>query len=231
MKTHYLIWDLPLRLFHWLLVSTFFSLWITAELGSEYMQYHMYCGYFMLFLLCFRIIWGIVGTTHSRFLSFIPTWPRLKSYLKPSSTYDKLKPAGHNPLGAGMVFLMLLLLSAQAISGLFITDDVYSSGPYYGTLEGDWEKLFKRLHDVCFALLQACVALHISAIAFYKIAKKKSLVLPMLTGKKSSKDVNANDAINGSKLILALLVTAVVAAFIYWLVVINVPAAEDYYYY
>jgi len=171
-KPYYLIWDLPLRLFHWLLVITFLALWLTAELGSEYMQYHMYCGYLMLFLLCFRLIWGVLGTTHAKFATFFPTWTKLKSYLsEPSSSVP-----GHNPLGAAMVFVMLALLILQAISGLFITDDVFASGPYYGALDGDWEKLFNRLHDVCFTLLQVCVALHLVAIVFYKISKGKSLV-------------------------------------------------------
>lgn len=231
MKANYLIWDLPVRLFHWLLVSTFLAQWITAELGSEYMQYHIYCGYFMLFLLSFRVLWGLIGTKHARFLSFFPTWSRLKSYLKPAPTCDRLEPAGHNPMGASMILVMLVLLFAQSISGLFITDDVYSSGPYYGVLEGDWEKLCNRLHDICFTLLQVCVSLHVAAIAFYKIAKNKNLVLPMLTGKKSSDEVKAEDAINGSKLAIALVLALIVAAFIYWLVVVNVPVIEDYYYY
>ena len=173
MKTYYLIWDLPTRLFHWLLVSTFLAQWITAELGSETMQYHIYCGYFMLFLLSFRLVWGLIGTKHAQFLSFFPTWSRLKSYLKPASKYDRFEPPGHNPMGASMILVMLILLFAQAISGLFITDDVYSSGPYYGLLDGDWEKLFNRLHDVCFTMLQVCVAIHVSAIAFYRFAKKE----------------------------------------------------------
>lgn len=230
MNSHYLIWDLPTRLFHWLLVLTFSALWITAELGSEYMQYHMYCGYFMLFLVIFRVIWGILGTTHAKFQSFFPTWSRLKSYLNSFKSSDDISTPGHNPFGAGMVLLMLLLLLTQAISGLFITDDVFSSGPYYGVLEGGWEKLAKRLHDICFTLLQICVALHIAAIVFYKIAKKKNLVLPMFTGNKSSEDVKAEDEIKSSKIVRALIVAVVVAAFIYWLVVINAPEIEEFYY-
>lgn len=231
MKKNYLIWDLPTRLFHWLLVLTFGALWGTAELGSEYMQYHMYCGYFMLFLIGFRLVWGVVGTTHARFSSFFPTISRLKTYLKTTPTQEKLNTPGHNPLGAIMVFGMLLLLLAQAVSGLFITDDVFTSGPYSGVLEGDWQKLANRVHDVCFTLLQACIALHIAAIIFYKGVKNKNLVKPMITGKKSSGDVNAEVSIKHSKLILALVVAAIIAVIVYWLVVINAPVIEEYYYY
>lgn len=230
MKSHYLIWDLPIRLFHWLLVLTFSASWITAELGSEYMQYHIYCGYFMLFLISFRLIWGVLGTKHAKFLNFFPTRARLRTYLKSfSSDGDKNAP-GHNPLGAVMVLVMLLLLLAQAVSGLFITDDVFSSGPYYGVLDGSWEKLANRLHDVCFTLLQICIALHIAAIIFYKLAKNKNLVVPMFSGKKQSEDVKPEDEIKSSKLISALLIAAIVAGFIYWLVVINVPVTEEFYY-
>ncbi|NTS78369.1 cytochrome b/b6 domain-containing protein [Catenovulum sp. SM1970] len=231
MKSQHLIWDLPLRLFHWLLVLTFIALWASAEMGSEYMQYHMYAGYFMLFLLTFRVVWGIAGTKHAQFLSFFPTPARLKAYLKPSENIAKREPAGHNPLGAMMVFAMILLLFTQAVSGLFITDDVFSSGPYYGSVGGDLETLFNRLHDICFTLIQACIALHLVALAFYKFTKKKSLVQAMFTGKKSSADVKKEDAINSSKLVTAIVLAIIVAVFVYWLVVINAPVIEDYYYY
>ena len=230
MKVRYLIWDLPTRLFHWLLVLTFSALWITAELGSEYMQYHIYCGYFMLFLVSFRLVWGLIGTTHARFFVFFPSWQRLKSYINTFGSSNARETAGHNPLGALMVVMMLLLLLLQAVSGLFITDDVFSSGPYYGVLDSSWEKLFKRLHDICFTLLQICVALHIAAIVFYKIVKKKSLVLPMVTGKKSAEDTKAEDEIKSSKLIRALIIAVVIAVFVYWLVEINAPVMDDYYY-
>lgn len=231
MKKDYLIWDLPLRLFHWLLVLTFGALWLTAELGSEYMEYHMYCGYFMLFLLGFRVIWGLVGTTHAKFINFFPTLSRVRNYLAPKSSKENNKVAGHNPMGAIMVFLMLSLLLAQAVSGLFITDDVFTSGPYNGVLEGDWQKLANRVHDLGFTLLQAFVALHVAAIIFYKVVKKTNLVKPMFTGKKSSEDVTEASSIKHSKLLIALVVAVLVAVFIYWLVVVNAPVIEEYYYY
>jgi len=231
MKKDYLIWDLPLRLFHWLLVLTFGALWLTAELGSEYMEYHMYCGYFMLFLLGFRVIWGLVGTTHAKFINFFPTLSRIKNYVVPKSSKENNKVAGHNPMGAIMVFLMLSLLLAQAVSGLFITDDVFTSGPYNGVLEGDWQKLANRVHDLGFTLLQAFVALHVAAIIFYKVVKKTNLVKPMFTGKKSSEDVTEASSIKHSKLLIALVVAVLVAVFIYWLVVVNAPVIEEYYYY
>ena len=130
-----------------------------------------------------------------------------------------------------MVFLMLLLLTLQAISGLFISDDVFSSGPYYGSVGDDLEKIFNRLHDVCFTLLQICVGLHLAAMAFYKVGKGINLVLPMLTGKKSSMEVNQKDAIASSKTKIAIIVALCAAAFIYWLVIVNAPVIEDYYYY
>jgi len=229
MKTHYLVWDLPLRLFHWLLVLTFSGLWLTAELGSEYMQYHVYCGYFMLFLLTFRVIWGILGTQHSKFVSFFPTFSRVRAYLTPKP--NQIEPAGHNPLGAMMVFLMLLLLFTQAISGLFITDDIFTSGPYNGVLESRWEKLCDQLHYWCFTLLQVCVLLHLAAMVFYKIKKNKNLVVPMFTGKKSSDEISEQEGIKHSKLFLAVIIAIAVAAFVYWLVVINAPVLDVFYYY
>jgi cytochrome b len=231
MKEKYLVWDIPTRLFHWLLVMTFACSWATYELGSDYMQYHVYSGYFMLFLLSFRIVWGFVGTVHARFSSFFPTLNRVADYLQAAQVGNNTNTAGHNPLGAAMVFLMLLLLLGQVVSGLFISDDVFTQGPYYGAVEGNWEKLFNSMHDLCFTALQICIALHVAAIVFYKLVKKVNLVLPMFHGKKSADEINENDAIENSRLAVALLVAILAVVFVYWLVVINAPVIEEFYYY
>ena len=122
-----LIWDLPLRLFHWLFAISILASWYTSEQEGEMIEQHMQLGYFILGLVVFRIIWGFVGTKHARFSQFFPTPFKIINYLKSSQSDEQNKHAGHNPLGSLMVFLMLLLILLQAVSGLFINDDIFSS--------------------------------------------------------------------------------------------------------
>jgi cytochrome b len=228
MSKKYLIWDLPLRLFHWCFAFTVLGCWYTAEQGTDLVEIHMQLGFVTLGLILFRIVWGVIGTTHARFSQFIPLPKDLANYLT-SSKYNKKTP-GHNPLGALMVIFMIVLVMAQAISGLFINDDVFSSGPYYGTLSQDLEKIMFFIHHNVFDFMIAAIILHVFAISYYWLIKKQNLILPMITGKKSAKEVKASDAIAHSKLLLAILLVLLCGFFIYWLVIINVPVVEEYFY-
>jgi cytochrome b len=129
-----------------------------------------------------------------------------------------------------MVIMMILLISAQAISGLFINDDVFSSGPYYGSLSRELEQLMSFLHHNTFDFMIGAIVLHILAIGYYWRVKKQNLVIPMITGKKVSDQVKATDAIPHSKLILASIIAVCCIGFVYWLVIINAPVIEEFYY-
>lgn len=228
-KKH-LIWDLPLRIFHWALVITIFGSWYTSEQDNGLIDLHLTFGYVTLGLITFRVLWGVWGTKHSQFKNFVPTPYRLISYLKKEERSQTTHSAGHNPAGSLMVVFMLTLILLQAISGLFMNDDIFTSGPYYGVVDGDIEAVLVYIHRNSFDFILGAIALHILTIMFYKKVKKKSLVLPMITGKKSSEDVPEKHAIKHSKIVMALIIALAVAAFIYWLVVINAPVVEEYYY-
>jgi len=190
----------------------------------------MQLGYFALGLLIFRILWGFVGTKHSLFISFIPSPKRLISYVKDLRNKKEAISAGHNPLGSLMVILMIILVSLQAVSGLFINDDVFSSGPYYDSVSKDVERVMMFLHHNVFDFMIAAIVLHLLAVAYYVRVKKQSIILPMITGKKPTNKLNKTDGIKHSKLWLALLLLVIVVAFVYWLVVLNAPVIEEYYY-
>jgi len=228
MKKKHLIWDLPLRLFHWAFAATVFGSWYTANQGSDLIEIHIKLGFFALALLVFRILWGLIGPKYARFSQFIPSPKSLYLYL--SNPKEKIATPGHNPLGALMVVLMILLISIQAISGLFINDDVFSSGPYYGSVSKEVEKIMAFLHHNTFDFMIAAIFLHLAAITFYWLVKKENLVLPMITGNKNAKQVKASDAIPGSKIVLACIIAICCVAFIYWLVVLNAPVLEESYY-
>jgi len=227
---HVLIWDLPLRLFHWLFACTVIASWYTSDQDNDLIDIHMKLGYFTLGLLVFRILWGFVGTKHSKFISFFPTPSRLSLYINEFKSNRVKNSPGHNPLGSLMVFLMIFLISLQAISGLFINDDVFSSGPYYDSVSKEVERVMFFLHHNVFDVMIAAIALHLLAIAYYVRVKKQSLILPMITGKKPKHLVDASDSIKHSKILLAVLLALAVSAFIYWLVVVNAPIIEAYYY-
>jgi len=230
MKNQRLIWDLPVRLFHWCLVVTLTGLWYTSEQEGEMTELHMQLGYVALGLVCFRIVWGFLGTKHALFTQFVPKPAELKAYVKKSTQPQNKQYAGHNPLGSLMVLLMLFLILLQAVTGLFITDDIFSSGPYNGVLDENLEGLMATIHHYGFDLITIAIALHVGAVMYYAVKKGKNLVVPMITGKKPEQEVDETDVITHSKLIVALVIVAVVVAFLYWLLVVNAPVVEEYYF-
>jgi len=229
MVKKHLIWDLPLRIFHWLFALTIAGSWYTSEQNSDFIEYHMLLGYFALGLLVFRVSWGIVGPKHARFSQFIPSFKTLIHYIKCIKQKKKYYSPGHNPLGSLMVILMIVLIALQAVSGLFIDDDVFSAGPYYGSITSETEKIMSFLHHNLFDIMIISIVLHLSVITYYWKVKKENLVLPMITGKKSASMVNKKDAIKSSRIPLAILVGLASIFFVYWLVVLNAPIIEEFY--
>ncbi len=209
MKVTIHIWDLPLRLFHWLLVVSIAAAYITAKLGGELIDWHGRIGIFILGLLIFRIVWGFLGSTHARFVSFFPTIPRLVAYLK-----GRWQGVGHNPLGALSVFALLAVLAIQVGTGLFANDDIAYEGPLFGFIDKPLSDQLTGWHNTAFNFLLGLVVLHVIAIVFYRWAKKTNLVVPMLTGKKQVPKVLAEtvtssrpSGVGALRLILSLIIS------------------------
>jgi cytochrome b len=226
----YLIWDLPLRLFHWLLVLSIVASWYTSKQDNGLIEYHLQVGYFTLGLILFRSLWGFLGTTHAKFSNFFPSLNKLLSYIQAFNQPKTINYPGHNPLGSLMVFFMLITIFLQAVSGLFMHDDIFTNGPYYGAIDNNLEAIFVYIHRNSFNVILGAIALHLCAVIFYERVKKQALISAMITGKKSAKMVDKKDSISHSKIGLAILISFIVAGFIYWLVVINAPVIEEYYY-
>ena len=226
----YLIWDLPLRIFHWLLVISIGASWYTSKQDNGLIDYHLLLGYFTLGLIIFRIVWGFLGTTHARFLNIIPSLGKLIAYIQSFKQPKPIHYAGHNPLGSLMVFFMLTTIFLQAVSGLVMNDDVFTSAPYYGEFNKNIESILVTIHRNGFNVILGAIVLHISAVIFYERVKKQALIASMITGKKAASQVNKKDSISHSKIGLAILISLIVAGFVYWLVVINAPVIEEYYY-
>lgn len=229
MKNKLLVWDLPVRLFHWLLVIALVAAWYTSDGEKGLIDIHLKIGYFILGLITFRVTWGIIGTKYAKFSQFLPSKSKIINYVEKSKQDKSYTTLGHNPLGGLMVVFMLTLLLSQAISGLFMNDDIFTTGPYYGSVSSSVQKFMSTIHRNGFDVIIVVSLLHIGAIFYYLLSKKINLIKPMITGYKFSKDEKSS-GINSSKLLLAVIVIVVVAVFLYWLVVLNIPAEEEYYF-
>ena len=221
-----LVWDLPLRLFHWLLALSIIASYATAKLGFDWMQWHFYLGYWTIGLLVFRMLWGIFGPRHARFGSFIHNPSAIWLYLKGMFNPESARSIGHNPVGGLMVLLMLLLVAVQAGTGLFTTDAVVWAGPYNPSVSESTAGFLSTVHDWNFNFIIGAVVLHIGAILFYAFYKKQNLVVPMLHGHLPAVMVPEHEAIKSSQLFKALVVSLVAAGFVYWLLA-HAPVVSD----
>ncbi len=211
------VWDLPTRLFHWLLASCVVGLVITGSVGGNWMNWHLRLGYAVLTLLLFRLVWGFVGGHWSRFSSFMYAPFSLLAYLKGQARPEHL--AGHTPLGALSVFALLLILGAQVGTGLLSDDEISVFGPLVRFVSGDTVALATGYHkNVGKFIVFALVALHVLAIVYYHLVRKQRLVPPMIVGDKHlASPVTASRDTAGTRL-LALMVLIVCAAAVAWLV-------------
>jgi cytochrome b len=208
--TRILLWDLPLRIFHWSLVLAVTIAIVSAKIGGEWMELHGKAGLTIIGLLVFRVTWGIVGSTHARFSNFAPTPAKVRSYLK-----GRWQGVGHNPLGALSVFGLLGLLAAQAATGLFSNDDISFNGPLYVLVEQAVSDRLTGWHHQLSNVLFALLGLHIVAVFFYVIVKRNNLIKPMLTGWKTVESVKPDQPTKQGSLpaLLTSILVAVIAVY------------------
>jgi cytochrome b len=211
-----LVWDLPLRLFHWLLVLLFAASWLTAELAL--MDLHFYAGYGIAALLLFRLGWGIAGPRYARFASFLAGPVPVFRYLGCWLRGEAREPAGHTPPGGWMILLLLALLGGQVATGMVNSHDGLDAGPWYWAASRELRALGATWHARLFDLLLVFAALHILAVLLYRLRPGIDLIGPMFTGRKLTEE----PAIPGSRLLLATVLLAAAAAAV-WLIVQAAP--------
>jgi cytochrome b len=201
-KHSYLIWDLPIRIFHWAIVILICFSWYCVEIAED-MDKHFISGYCVLTLLIFRIFWGILGTHYVRFRNMYYRPAEFKAYLKSFFSRKANHYPGHNPLGSLSVIALLTLLCVQAVTGLFSNDEDYYFGPLSDYVPTKVSDTLSEVHHVNFDILTVFIVMHIGAVLFYLLFKKENLVTAMITGKKILSD--GSEAIASSKLLVALL--------------------------
>jgi len=177
-----LVWELPVRLFHWAIVALICASWGSAEFDE--MDWHIRFGLCSLALILFRLIWGLVGGQSARFSQFIASPRSVIRYLRGAAASREDQAVTHNPAGGWMVAALLLVLSLQVATGLFANDDIASEGPLSHFVQKSLVKKLSVIHAFNFYVLCALAAFHIGAVIFYRVVKGQDLVRPMITGRK-----------------------------------------------
>jgi cytochrome b len=224
MKKIIRVWDLPIRLFHWLLVACIIGSLVSIHLFDSAVELHAYFGYCILTLLVFRVIWGFVGSRHARFASFIPNRQSILNYLQGKSS----RFLGHNPIGALSVFALLFVLSVQAITGLFVDDEITFQGPFAKYVPNAVVSFLSEIHEANQVVIYVLITIHVLAIGYYRKFKGEDLIKPMITGDKEidpSEEANhlPSDLGQGSKDgalqrgLALLLLSSIAVVVAYWI--------------
>jgi cytochrome b len=170
-KTRILVWDLPVRVFHWLLALTFAGAFLTAE-SERVRNVHVVLGYTFAGLSAFRLVWGLVGSRHARFASFVRGPRAVGAYLRSLFTRNPEHHVGHNPAGAWAILAMLTLGIATAATGYAVYNDAGGRG-------------FEELHEGAANAMLALVIVHIAAVLVSSFVHRENLVTAMVTGRKN----------------------------------------------
>jgi cytochrome b len=179
------VWDLPTRLFHWLLAAALVGSVTSGTIGGNAMVWHLRFGYCVFALLAFRIVWGFVGGRWSRFASFLYAPGTVMRYLRGRAAADEPLDVGHNPLGAFSVFALLALLALQVATGLVADDEIATTGPLNRFVSSATATAATGWHaGLGITIVLVLVALHVAAIVFYRLRRGKDLVGPMVRGDK-----------------------------------------------
>jgi cytochrome b len=194
------VWDPLVRIGHWTLVAGFFIAYFTED---DFLTQHVWAGYVVGVVVCFRILWGLVGSKYARFSQFIRGPRAVLSYLKNLLTGGGQRYIGHNPAGAAMILALLLSVGGTVYSGLMVHALENQAGPLaewvasgyadvdskqqkkaYSKREGFWEET----HEVFANLSLLLVVMHVVGVMLSSRAHKENLVKSMVTGEKRSAD-------------------------------------------
>lgn len=165
-----LIWDAPVRVFHWLLVLCFAGAWVSAE-SERWRLLHVTLGYTMAGLVAFRLVWGLVGTRHARFTDFVRGPRAVLQHLRAMARLEPEAHAGHNPVGALAIVALLALTLVIAVTGWAAINEV----------GGEW---LAQLHDGTASLMMAVAGVHVAGVLLGIWLQHENLVRSMITGRK-----------------------------------------------
>lgn len=197
-----LIWDLPTRVFHWLLVACVLGAWLSAESERSRML-HLALGYSAGLLVAWRLVWGFAGSRYARFSQFVRSPAAaiayLRGYLPTDGSAARVQThyLGHNPAGAWAVVVLLAAVALAVTTGYVSYQD--------GSLE-----LWGGLHELVGNSIILVVGLHVAAVVATSVLHRENLVRAMVTGYKRAR---SGEGIPRAFTLLGLLLALAVLAF------------------
>lgn len=165
-----LVWDVPVRVFHWLMVVAFAGAWLTSD-SEAWRLTHVTLGYTMAALVAFRLVWGFAGTRWARFTSFVRGPRAVAAYVKGMIRGTARHHTGHNPAGAVAIVLLLGLTLVVAASGWAVLNEVGGDS-------------FEELHEGAASAMLVLVGIHVAGVALGSWTHRENLVRAMITGRK-----------------------------------------------
>ncbi len=206
------VWDLPVRIFHWVLVASFITAWLTLD--NQYLDIHIFAGYLIGSLASFRVIWGFMGGRYALFSSFFYNFTQIKSHIKSVLKRSPDHYLGHNPGGSVAIYLLLSLSIIMVISGLLAMGGEEQQGPLAGVLNYPQGKMAHNIHNVLAWIMLSVVSIHVLGVLLESLLSKENLVRAMISGNKIS-----NQSAPSTKLhfkTAVMLIVAVILGGGYW---------------
>lgn len=195
-----LVWDLPVRLGHWLMVGGFALAWATGD-SESWRLVHVFAGSTVMAVAAYRLLWGVVGSRHARFAEFVRGPRQAVAYLKSLLQARPPHYAGHNP-AAGLAIVGLLALALASGASGWLT---------YQEIGGEW---LEEAHEFLTGLMLALVGVHLLGVLVGSLAHRENLVWAMVTGRKLGEP---QEAISGQRWLGAALLLVWAAAGAWWL--------------
>jgi len=209
-KPTVVVWDLPVRVFHWSLLVMTTLAFATAEAEGAWFALHLAAGYAVMALVVFRLAWGFVGTRYARFRDFVRPWPAVRAH---AVDVLRLRPrhfVGHNPLGGWMIVALLAVLVLLVATGLFAGDEG-EKGPLAHWVGAGVADALGELHEGLNAVLWSLVGLHVAGVVVESLLSGENLVRALWNGMKESRDADAAAGPVGALSLTASLTLAVAA--------------------
>ncbi len=220
-----LVWDLPTRVFHWTLVVFFFSAMATGD-PDRFRDIHVFCGYVVLGLICFRLVWGFAGSRYARFASFLFGPRAAIAYVSDLIAGRARRYLGHNPPGSLAIYVKLTLGLVVCVTGVTVLGAEEAQGPFRSITDRPLGDLIRGLHESLAWLMFALVLLHITGVVVESIVHRENLAKAMFTGRK---DAAAGEGIASSHPLPAVAIVVFVAGMAMWLIhwrLVDVPGLE-----
>ena len=178
------VWDPLIRLFHWALVGSFIVAYVTED---DFLTLHTWAGYLVAGLMLWRILWGLIGTRHARFSSFVRPPRLVLQYLKDTLALRAKRYLGHNPAGGAMILILLLSLVLTTTTGLAVYGAGEQAGPLAFALGNASEFVIgslKKTHEFFANLTLLLVLIHLIGVTVESLIHRENLVRAMITGRK-----------------------------------------------